>query len=148
MKSRNPATDQIAPIRRQNGAHPDLFARVSALLAGGLSQKEAAERVGVSASTVSRLLADHRGDESHRPAQDAVDAFVVSLGDDLDPDVAARVEALRALAVKLDWTGRANTGTAAMAASSLAKEFRSLLDELQRTASFDELKEALLADGD
>lgn len=125
-----------------------LVDRVRALLAEGLTQKAAAKRLGVSASTVSRALAENRTEEGHRPAQDAVDAFVASLGAEIAPDVAARIEALRALAAKLDWTGRASTGTAAMAASSLAREYRSLLDELKRSASFDELREALLAGDD
>ena len=82
------------------------------------------------------------------PAQVAVDAFVASLGAELAPDVAARVEALRSLAAKLDWARAASTGTAAMAAAQISKEFRALVDELQRVASFDELRLALLADDD
>jgi hypothetical protein len=128
---------------------PDLVTRIRALLDGGLTQKAAAERLGVSPSTVSRVLAEQRrADVPCRPAQDAVDRFVASLGTGLAPDVAARVEALRSIARKLDWTGVATTGTAAMAASSLAKEFRNLLDELRQAASFDELKQALLAGAD
>ncbi len=76
-----------------------------------------------------------------------MDEFVRSLGPELTPEVRARVEGLRALANKLDWTTRATTGTAAMAASSLAREYRSLLDELKQSASFDELREALLRAG-
>lgn len=136
MKSRNGATGI------------ELFRRVQALRAQGLTQKQAAERLGVSTSTVSRVLADNRDADGFRPAQDAVDVFVVSLGEPLAADVAARVEALRSLARKLDWTGRASTGTAAIAASSLAREFRNLLDELKRSASFEELREALLAGDD
>ena len=83
----------------------------------------------MSASTVSRTLTDHRSDDGNHPAQDAVDVFVESLGAKLEPSTLARVEALRALAAKLDWSRQVGTGTAAMAASSLAKEFRSLLDE-------------------
>ena len=104
----------------------------------------------MSASTVSRVLADHRDavGGSPGPAQEAVDAFVRSLGAELAPDVAARVEALRSLARKLDWASQASTGTAAMAAAQLSKEFRALVDELQQVASFDELRAALLADDD
>lgn len=125
---------------------PDAHAQIGALLTDGLTQKEVAERLGVAPSTVSRVLANARrsGGEG-TPAMDAVNAFVDSLGDELAPDVAARVEALRALAAKLDWSRTATTGTAAMAAASLAKEYRQLLDELQRVASFDALREALLA---
>ena len=126
----------------------DLHAKIALLLEEGFSQAQAAKELGVSASTVSRVLADHRSNDGHRPAQDAVDVFVASLGAELTPDVLARVEGLRALACKLDWVTGATTGTAAMAASSLAREYRSLLDELRRTASFDELREALLADDD
>jgi transcriptional regulator with XRE-family HTH domain len=126
----------------------DLFSRIQALLGQGMTQKQAAGELGVSESTVSRTLADRLDVGASGPAQSAVDLFVVSLGASLPPDVAARVEALRALAAKLDWTRRATTGTAAMAASSLAKEFRSLLDELQQSTSFDELREALLAGAD
>lgn len=126
----------------------NLLGQIQALQAKGLSQKNVAARLGVSASTVSRVLADRRDEDGFRPAQDAVDAFVASLGPKLAPDVSARVEALRSIARKLDWTGRAHTGTAAMACSSLAKEFRNLLDELKRSASIDELREALLADAD
>jgi transcriptional regulator with XRE-family HTH domain len=92
----------------------------------GRTQAQAARALGVSASTVSRVLADRRVAGEHRAAQDAVDAFVRSLGPELTPDVRVRVEGLRALANKLDWTTRATTGTAAMAASSLAREYRSL----------------------
>jgi transcriptional regulator with XRE-family HTH domain len=123
----------------------DAHAKLRALLREGLTQAQAAERLGVSASTVSRALAEDWDSDAFRPAQAAVDVFVASLGDELAPDVAARVEALRGLARKLDWTGQATTGTAAMAAASLAKEYRALLDELQRVASFDELRAALLA---
>jgi transcriptional regulator with XRE-family HTH domain len=123
--------------------------RIEALLGQGLTQKQAAAELGVAESTVSRTLAGQRNvTTGFRPAQDAVDAFVTSLGGSLAPDVSAHVEALRALAVKLDWTGRANTGTAAMAASSLAKEYRALLDELRQSTSFDALREALLRAGD
>jgi len=126
---------------------PDANEKIRALLAEGLTQKQAAERLGVSASTVSRVLADHRDVEGLRPAGDAVDAFVCSLGS-LSPDTAARVEALRTIARKLDWASGASTGTAAMAAAQLAKEFRALLDELTQVAEFDELRLALLADDD
>lgn len=70
-----------------------------------------------------------------------------SLGSELAPDIAPRVEALRGLAAKIDWSTGANTGTAALAVASLTKEFRALLDELRQSASFDELREALLASG-
>ena len=126
----------------------DKHAEIIALLADGMTQVEAARELGVSTSTVSRILADQREEGDHGAALDAVDAFVASLGPELTPDVLARVEALRALAAKLDWTTRATTGTAAMAASSLAREYRSLLDELKQSASFDELRAALLAADD
>ena len=121
------------------------YEQIQALLSEGLTQTQIAEQLGSSTSTVSRIVSEHVGDQ---PAQAAVDAFVRSLGPALTPDVLARVEGLRAIARKLDWTGQARTGAAAMAASSLAKEFRVLLDELRRSASFDELREALLADDD
>ena len=114
----------------------------------GLSQVQVSKRLGVSTSTVSRALAGNRGQDGHRAAQDAVDAFVRSLGSDPAPEVLARVEALRGLATKIDWASGANTGAAAMAVSSLTKEYRSLLDELRTSASFDELRRALLDDGD
>lgn len=126
----------------------DKHAEITAILAQGRSQVEAARELGISTSTVSRILADQREEGEHRAAQEAVDAFVASLGPELTPDVLARVAALRALAAKLDWTTRATTGTAAMAASSLAREYRSLLDELKQSASFDELRAALLAADD
>jgi hypothetical protein len=109
-----------------------------------------AGRLGVSASTVSRILADHRDAVagSPGPAQGAVDVFVGSLGSPLAPDVAARVEALRSLAAKLDWARAASTGTAAMAAAQISKEYRALVDELQQVRGFDELRAALLAVGD
>jgi predicted transcriptional regulator len=124
---------------------PDTYEKIQELLAEGLSQVEVAERLGVSTSTVSRQLANHRADNGFRDAQDAVDTFIASLGD-TDPDVRARAEVLRSLARKLDWASQANTGTAAMAAANLAKEFRALVDELKQVASFDELRRALLAD--
>jgi hypothetical protein len=131
------------------GSRDEMFRQITALLADGVtSQKEAAAVLGVSESTVSRTLADHQRVEGHRPAQDAVDRFAESLGTSLAPDVAAKLEALRAIARKLDWSGSARTGTAAMAASSLSKEFRVLLDDLGRTSSFDELRAALLAGDD
>jgi predicted transcriptional regulator len=123
----------------------DANAKVMALLGEGLAQNQIAERLGVSPSTVSRVVAEHRWDGEFRPAQDAVDVFVASLGDELAPDVAARVEALRSLAAKLDWARQATTGTAAMASASIAKEYRSLLDELRQVRSFDALRQALLA---
>jgi len=123
----------------------DLHARIVGMVEEGRSQAQAARALGVSPSTVSRVLADRREEGAHRAAQDAVDAFVRSLGPELTADVLARVEGLRALANKLDWTTRATTGTAAMAASSLAREYRSLLDELRQSSSFDELRQALLA---
>jgi transcriptional regulator with XRE-family HTH domain len=126
----------------------DRHNQIAALLSEGLTQKQVAKQLGLSPSTVSRVLADHRVDDGHHPAMDSVDAFVKSLGVALAPDVLARVEALRALAAKLDWASTAQTGTAAMAASSLAKEYRNLLDELRSSASFDELREALLRDDD
>lgn len=129
-------------------APSDRLSSILALQAEGLAQTQIAERLGVSASTVTRDLADHREASDLRPAQDAVDAFVVSLGEKLAPDVAARVEALRSLAAKLDWATQASTGTAAMAAASLAKEYRALLDELQAVSNFDELRAALLTDDD
>ena len=124
----------------------DLYSRIEALLAEGFTQSQAAEQLDVSKTTVGRVLAEHRAE--HRPAQDAVDVFVRSLGPDLAPEVLARVEALRGLATKIDWASGANTGAAAMAVSSLTKEYRSLLDELRTSASFDELRRALLDDGD
>ena len=136
-------------MKSRNGKVPDdLYAQVTALLAQGKSQAQAAEALGVSASTVSRTLANHREDDGHRPAMDAVDGFVASLGADLAPDVRPRVEALRGLACKIDWASGASTGTAALAVASLTKEFRALLDELRQSASFDELREALLAGDD
>jgi transcriptional regulator with XRE-family HTH domain len=127
----------------------DLHERIKALLAQGKSQAQAAKALGVSTSTVSRTLADHRGDDGRHPAMDAVDTFVASLGKDLAPDVLPRVEALRGLAAKIDWSRSASSAGAALAVSSLTKEFRSLLDELRASSSFDELREALLrADDD
>lgn len=126
----------------------ELYAQLVALVGEGRTQAQAARALGVSASTASRIMADHRSDDGHRPARDAVDAFVASLGPELTPDVQARIEPLRTLAAKLDWACTAKTGTAAMAAASLAREYRSLLDELKQSASFDELREALLAGND
>jgi transcriptional regulator with XRE-family HTH domain len=125
----------------------DLHAQITALIAGGSSQKAAAKRLGVSESTVSRVLAEHRGDGGPTPAADAVDAFAASLAV-LEPADEARLEALRSLARKLDWSSGASTGSAALAVPALTREFRSLLDELRRSASFDELREALLAGDD
>jgi predicted transcriptional regulator len=127
-------------------AEPISHERITALLEEGLTQSQVAEQLGVSKSAVSRIVLEHRGE--HRPAQEAVDVFVRSLGSDLAPEVLARVEALRGLATKIDWASGANTGAAAMAVSSLTKEYRVLLDELRRSASFDELREALLRDDD
>ncbi len=132
-------------VKSRNG---DLHAQIVAMVGEGRTQAQAARALGVSPSTVSRALADRREAGVHRATQDAVDAFVRSLGPELTPDVLARIEGLRAIASKLDWSVRASTGTAAMAASSLAREYRSLLDELRQSASFDELREALLAHGD
>ncbi|MGA2455591.1 MAG: helix-turn-helix domain-containing protein [Solirubrobacteraceae bacterium] len=132
-------------VKSRNG---DLHAEIVAMVGEGRTQAQAARALGVSPSTVSRALADRREAGVHRATGDAVDAFVRSLGPELTPDVLARVEALRALAAKLDWATRASTGTAAMAAASLAREYRSLLDELRQASSFDELREALLAAGD
>jgi len=132
-------------VKSRNEKPADLHASIVAMVGEGRSQAQAAKALGVSASTVSRVLADRREEDGHRPAQAAVDVFVRSLGPELTPEVLVRVEGLRALANKLDWTTRATTGTAAMAASSLAREFRSMIDELRQSASFDELREALLA---
>lgn len=99
---------------------------IRALLSEGLSQRQVAERFGVSPSTISRALAADQA----RPAEHAVDALVESLGE-LDPDRLVRVEALRAIARKLDWSGTASTGSAALATASLVREFRGALDELK-----------------
>jgi transcriptional regulator with XRE-family HTH domain len=99
---------------------------IRALHAEGLTGREIAKELGISASTVSRALASEQG----RPAENAVDALVVSLGE-LDPDRLARVEALRALSRKLDWSGSASTGSAALATAALVREFRLTLDELK-----------------
>jgi transcriptional regulator with XRE-family HTH domain len=99
---------------------------IRALREEGLSQRDIADRLGVNASTVSRALAA----DLDRQAERAVDRLVESLGE-LDADRLARVEALRTLAAKLDWARQAGTGSAAMAAASIAREFRSLLDELR-----------------
>lgn len=133
-------------LKSRNAKAGDLHEQIVGMVAEGRTQAQVARALGKSASTVSRVLAEHRQNGGERgAAQDAVDVFVKSLGPELTPDVLARVEGLRALANKLDWTTRATTGTAAMAASSLAREYRSLLDELRQSASFDELREALLA---
>jgi predicted transcriptional regulator len=124
----------------------ELHLRIEALLSEGLTQSQIAKQLGVSKTTVSRVLAEHRAE--HKPALEAVDAFVRSLGSELAPDVLARVEALRGLACKIDWASGANTGAAALAVSSLTKEYRCLLDELRTSASFDDLRRALLADDD
>jgi transcriptional regulator with XRE-family HTH domain len=126
----------------------DRHRQITALLSEGLTQAQIAKRLRVSPSTVSRVLANHRADDSTQPAMKVVDRFVASLGPDLEPDVAARCEALRVTAAKLDWSRTANTGTAAMAAPQLAREFDRLLEQLKRSASFDELKAALLAGDD
>jgi transcriptional regulator with XRE-family HTH domain len=129
-------------VESRNG---DLHTQIVALVGEGRTQAQAARALGVSASTVSRVLADRRSEGEHRAVQDSVDAFVRSLGPELTAETQARVAGLRALASKLDWATRATTGTAAIAASSLAREYRSLLDELRQSTSFDELREALLA---
>jgi transcriptional regulator with XRE-family HTH domain len=151
--NRNRATgaggEAPAPAQGKAGGSPsDRLSGVLALQAAGLNQKQIAAELGVSESTVSRTLQDHQAGNDLRPAQAAVDAFVESLGVELAPAVAARVEALRTLAAKLDWAHSASTGTAAMAAAGVAKEFRALLDELQAVSSFDELRAALLAGDD
>jgi len=117
--------------------------RVLALRGEGLTQEAIAAQLGISRSAVRRVLAAE-SDSAPRPAMDAVEEFVLSLGV-LSPEVAARVAALRSLAAKLDWAQSAQTGAAAMAAASLTKEYRNLLDELRQSASWDELREALLA---
>jgi transcriptional regulator with XRE-family HTH domain len=124
----------------------DRHRQIAALLSEGLTQAQIAKRLRVSPSTVSRVLAEHRPDARTQPAMKMVDRFVHSLGPGLAPDVAARCEALRVTAAKLDWSRDANTGTAAMAAPQLAREFDRLLEQLKRSASFDELKAALLAE--
>jgi hypothetical protein len=134
-------------VKSRKGNPADLHAQIVAMVGEGRTQAQAARALGVSASTVSRVLAERREEGAHRATQDAVDAFVKSLGPELDAETRARVEGLRAIAAKLDWSVRATTGTAAMAASSLAREYRSLLDELRQSASFDELREALLRAG-
>jgi DNA-binding transcriptional regulator LsrR (DeoR family) len=122
--------------------------RVRALAADGFTQTEIAAELGISQSRVSRLLTGAgQAAVENGPAVRAVNRVARSLGK-VSPDVAARVELARALAQKLDWTTAANTGSAALAASSVAKELRALLDELRQSASFDELREALLASDD
>ena len=146
---RNSGTGSPAPAQGKVTIRPsERLSSILALKAEGLSQKQIAERLGVSASTVTRTLQDHEAGGDLRPAQDAVDAFVASLGAELAPGVVARVEALLTSRSKLDWARSASTGTAAMAAAGVAKEFRALLDELQAVSSFDELRAALLADDD
>ena len=126
----------------------DLHPQVAALIGEGRTQAQAARALGISPSTVSRILADHRVDDGNGPTREAVDVFVRSLGPELTAETRARVEALRVLAAKLDWARTATSATAAMAAPGCAKEFRQLLDELKASTSFDELREALLAAGD
>lgn len=124
------------------------FAQIQALLDEGLSQKQAAQRLGISESRVSRILTRERSVAAgNGAALRAVDRIAESLGD-MTADQQARVEAARALARKIDWSAAANTGAAAMAAASLVRELRSLLDELRAASSFDELRQALLADHD
>jgi predicted transcriptional regulator len=88
----------------------ELHPRITALLSEGLTQSQAAKQLGVSKTTVSRVLAEHHAE--HRPAQEAVDVFVASLGSTLAPEVLARVEALRGLACKIDWASGAISATA------------------------------------
>lgn len=122
--------------------------RVRELLDAGLSQKDVAERLGMAESTVSRMVNRERQTAaSDGAALQAVERIALELGS-MTPDQEARVEAARGLARKIDWTAQANTGAAAMAAASLVREFRSLLDELRAASSFDELREALLAGND
>lgn len=97
---------------------PDSHTRIRALLEEGLPQTEIVKRLKVSKSTVSRVAIAMR--KEHRDASTVVDDFVRSLGSHLEPDVAARCEALRVCAAKLDWSRTANTGTAAMAAPTSA----------------------------
>jgi predicted XRE-type DNA-binding protein len=126
----------------------DLHAKITVLLSEGFSQADAAKQLGVSTSTVSRVLAEHYDADGHRQMQDAVDAFITSLGLDLSPDVRARVALLRNTAEQLDRAAASGTGTAMMATAALNKDYCSLVDELRQSASLDELREALLAAGD
>ena len=132
--------------KSHNGA--GLHAQIVAMVAEGRTQAQAARALGVSPSTACRVLADHRQEGKHRATQDAVEAFVLSLGPELTADVRCRLEGLRVLAIQLDWSARATTGTAAMATSPLVREYGRLIDELRQSASFDELREALLAHDD
>jgi IS30 family transposase len=59
-------------MKSRNG---DRHGQIVALLSEGLSQKEAARQLGLSPSTVSRVLADHRVDDGPWAARDYVDAI-------------------------------------------------------------------------
>ena len=93
----------------------DLYAKITVLLSEGFTQADAAKQLGVSTSTVSRVLAEHYDMDGHRQMEDAVEAFVGSLGLDLTPDVQARVALLRNTAQQLDRAAASGTGTAMMA---------------------------------
>src|ERR1017187_1651056 len=96
-----------ASVKSRKG---DLHPQVAALIGEGRTQAQAARALGISPSTVSRILADHRVDDGHAPTREAVDVFLRSLGPELTAETRARVEALRVLAAKLDW---ARTATSA-----------------------------------
>jgi hypothetical protein len=123
---------------------PDSHRRIRTLLEEGLPQTEIVKRLKVSKSTVSRVAIAMRGE--HRDARAVIDDFVRSPGASLESDVAARCEALRVCSGKLVWSCSPNTDTAPMAAPQLARQFDRLLEELKRSAPFEDLTDALLAD--
>jgi transcriptional regulator with XRE-family HTH domain len=115
----------------------DLAMRVFKLRAEGQTQAQISKRVGVSRSTVSRILAAGApvGDEDG-PRLQEVEAIARAMGE-VDEASRARLGLARSLAAKLDQCREQRTAASAVAAANLARQYRETLDELQPLATDD-----------
>lgn len=104
----------------------------SALAEAGWTQSAIAQRLGVSQSTVSRMLASSDLPPGPGPCERAIDALAAGFPE-ATADQHARIEAAKVLASRLDWARNARTGAGSIAAASLSRELTRLIDEITAT---------------
>jgi transcriptional regulator with XRE-family HTH domain len=124
------------------------YTEVLPLRAQGLTQQQIADRLGVSRSTICRILAAGAPtDLGPGPRAAEVEALAARMGE-IDDAVNARLGLARALAAKLDQCAALRTAQSSVAAANLVKQFRDTLDELQPMTNThaEKLHQALLGD--